>query len=62
MSAVVSMPTVPLQGLTDIRVPLILSVQRDRFHGDFPVRVHVTRSDDARDTTLASATFLGPTP
>ena len=29
--------------------PLFLSVPRDRFQGDFPVRVRVVRTDDARD-------------
>jgi cytochrome c oxidase accessory protein FixG len=60
MTAVVSMPTVTLQPLAGTRVPLILSVPRDRFRGAFPVNVRVTRADDPRDSTLASAPFLGP--
>jgi cytochrome c oxidase accessory protein FixG len=60
MTAVVSMPSVTLPGLSDARVPVILSVPRERFHGDFPVRVHVERASDQRDSAVATATFLGP--
>jgi cytochrome c oxidase accessory protein FixG len=60
MTAVVSMPSVTLQPLSDTRVPVILTVPRDRFHGDFPVRLQVSRAGDPRDATVATATFLGP--
>jgi cytochrome c oxidase accessory protein FixG len=60
MTAVVPMPSVTLPPLSDTRVPLFLSVPRERFHGGFPVRVHVTPTDELRETTDVSATFLGP--
>jgi cytochrome c oxidase accessory protein FixG len=60
MAVVVPMQTVTLAALADIRVPVFLSVPRDGFHGDFPVRVTVVRGGDARDSTLVTGTFLGP--
>ncbi len=60
MTAVVSMPSVTLQALSDARVPLVLSMRKERFHGGFPIKVNVTRAGDPRDATLVSATFLGP--
>jgi cytochrome c oxidase accessory protein FixG len=60
LSAVVSMPAVTLPALSDARIPIILSVSRSAFHGDFAVRARVTRAADPRDTLVVSATFLGP--
>jgi cytochrome c oxidase accessory protein FixG len=60
MTAVLPMPTVTLPALSDTHVPVFLSVPRERFHGGFPVRVRVSRSDDARDTLLVAGSFLGP--
>lgn len=62
MSVVLPMPTVALPSLSDANVPMFLSVSKDDFPGDFPVRVHVTRVGDERDAVTVSATFLGPTP
>jgi cytochrome c oxidase accessory protein FixG len=60
MTAVVPMTNVSLPPLSDMRVPVIVSVPRDRVVGDFPVRVRVARADDLRDVTLVTAPFLGP--
>lgn len=60
MSVVVPMQTVTLAPLRDMRVPVFLSVPTAVFHGDFPVRVNVVRVGDARDSTLVTGTFLGP--
>jgi cytochrome c oxidase accessory protein FixG len=60
LTAVVPMRTVTLQALSDTRVPVFLSLPREAFHADFPVRVDVVRADDARDATVVTGTFLGP--
>jgi cytochrome c oxidase accessory protein FixG len=61
MSAVVPMQTVTLAALDGTRVPVFLSVPRDAFHGQFPVRARVVRADDPRDVVTVEGTFLGPT-
>jgi cytochrome c oxidase accessory protein FixG len=60
MSSVLPMPVLTVDSLSDARVPLFLSVPRDRFHDGFPVRVRVARVDDDRDALVVVATFLGP--
>jgi cytochrome c oxidase accessory protein FixG len=60
MTAIVPMRSVTLQALSDTRVPVFLSVPRASFLADFPVRVDVVRADDARDATVVTGTFLGP--
>jgi cytochrome c oxidase accessory protein FixG len=60
VSVVVPLPTVTVQPLGDARVPMFLSMPREHFRSDLPVRVRVRRTDDVRDTTTASSTFLGP--
>jgi cytochrome c oxidase accessory protein FixG len=60
MSVTLPMPTVTLSALSDVRVPVFVSVPRERFHGDFPVHVRVVRTDDARDSLRVTGRFLGP--
>jgi cytochrome c oxidase accessory protein FixG len=60
MSVVLPMPTVSIDALSDARVPLFLSVPRDRFHGGFPVGVRVVRLADEKDARVVAGTFLGP--
>ena len=60
MSVVLPVSTVSVGALTDTRVPLFLSVPRDRFQRDVPVRVRIVRADDARDEATVTGTFLGP--
>jgi cytochrome c oxidase accessory protein FixG len=60
MNVVLPLPTVTVDSLADTRIPMFLSVPRDRFHGDVAVRIHVVRAGDARDATTVAATFLGP--
>jgi cytochrome c oxidase accessory protein FixG len=60
LSVLLPMSTVQVGSLTDARVPMFLSIPRDRFTRDVPIRVHVTRVDDARETTAVAGTFLGP--
>ena len=60
MTVVMPMPTVRLAPLADVRVPVFLSVPRDRFHGDFPVRASITREGDASNVVHVAGTFLGP--
>ena len=62
MSAIVPMQTVSIAGLDGTRVPVFLSVPREQFHGDFPVRARVSRVGDPRDVVTVTGTFLGPTP
>jgi len=54
------MQKVNLAPLADMRVPVFLSVPRDAFQGDFPVRVNVVRSGAAGESILVTGTFLGP--
>jgi cytochrome c oxidase accessory protein FixG len=60
MSVVLPVPTVTLPSLSDARVPVFLSVPRERFHSGFPFRVHVFRTGDVGDSQLVTGTFLGP--
>jgi cytochrome c oxidase accessory protein FixG len=60
MSALVPIPTITVDSLGDARVPVFLTVPRGGFHSEFPVRVRVFRTADPRDTSVATATFLGP--
>ena len=60
MTVVMSMPAVTLPALSDTRVPVFLSIPRERFRQGFPVRVHVLRADDRRDSITVAGTFLGP--
>jgi cytochrome c oxidase accessory protein FixG len=60
MNVVLPMPTVHLAPLADVRVPVFLSVPRDRFTGDFPLHASIVRRDDARAVVKVAGTFLGP--
>jgi cytochrome c oxidase accessory protein FixG len=60
MGVVLPIPTVTLGSLSDARIPMFLSMPRDRCHGDLVVRVRVTRTDDLGDAATVAATFLGP--
>ncbi|HEY3820296.1 MAG TPA: cytochrome c oxidase accessory protein CcoG [Polyangiaceae bacterium] len=60
MTVVLPVPTVTLPPLSDARVPVFLSVPRDRYRASFPLRARVTRADDPRDAVLVTGTFLGP--
>jgi cytochrome c oxidase accessory protein FixG len=60
MDAVLPVQRVQVEPMASTRLSLVLVVPSERFHGDFPVRVHVTRDADARDVLVAMGTFLGP--
>ncbi len=60
MTAVIPMATVSVPALSDVRVPLFLSLPRERFRSDFAIRVHVARSGSEAHGAVVSATFLGP--
>ncbi len=60
MTVVLPMPTLAVNPLSDARVPLFLSVPRDRFQSGFLVHVRVARAADARDAQVVAGTFLGP--
>jgi cytochrome c oxidase accessory protein FixG len=60
MSVVLPMDAIDVPSLSDARVPLFLSVPRDRFQGGFPVRIRVVRAADERDACVVTGTFLGP--
>lgn len=60
MTAVIPMTNVSIPALSDVRVPVFLSLPRERFRGDFALRVHVARSGGEAHGALVSATFLGP--
>ncbi len=62
MTVVVPIPTVSVDSLSDVRVPLFLSVPREQFHAEFPVRVRIGRLEPAGEAIVVTATFLGPTP
>jgi cytochrome c oxidase accessory protein FixG len=62
MAVLVPIPIVSVASLGDARVPVFLTVVRSSFHAEFPVRVHVTRVDDAKDDVVVTGTFLGPRP
>jgi cytochrome c oxidase accessory protein FixG len=61
MQAVVPMETVSVDAMASARLSVVLVVPRERFHGDFPVRMRVVRDADNGDEVAATATFLGPT-
>lgn len=60
MTVILPTPTVTIPPLSDVRVPVFLSVLRETFRDDFPVHVLVVRTDDVRDAVPVSGTFLGP--
>lgn len=60
LTAALPAQDVAVQPMASTRVPLLLTVPRASFHGDFPVRVHVVRVAGARDELTVTATFLGP--
>jgi cytochrome c oxidase accessory protein FixG len=60
MTALVPMPTVTVEPLADTRVPLFLTVGRERFHAEFPVRVRVARTAAPLAVSTVIATFMGP--
>ncbi len=60
MTAVIPMPSVEVDALGDVRVPLFLDVPRDAFHTEFPVTVRIASSHASDQTTVVTGTFLGP--
>ncbi|HLK39880.1 MAG TPA: 4Fe-4S dicluster domain-containing protein, partial [Polyangiaceae bacterium] len=60
VTVVLPMPSVAIAPMADARVPLFLSVPRDTFRAEFPVRVRVVRTADERDARAVTGTFLGP--
>jgi cytochrome c oxidase accessory protein FixG len=60
MTVVLPMERVAVQPMSSTRVPLFLTVPRDGFRAEFPVRVHVVREADAHDEVTTGAPFLGP--
>ncbi len=60
MTAVVPMSEVPVESLGNVRVPVFLTVPRERFAGDFPVRIRVAPVDEPREIVAVTGTFLGP--
>jgi polyferredoxin len=60
MSVVLPMHSVSVEPLSDARVPIFLSVPRDRFRSGFPVRVRIVRAADEQDARVVAGTFLGP--
>jgi cytochrome c oxidase accessory protein FixG len=63
MSALVAMPTVTIPPLGNARVPVFLSVPRERFHREFSVQLRVAHDDPgsgAARAALVTGTFLGP--
>ncbi len=60
MSVLIPMTSVLLPSLGDARVPIFLSVPRDRFHREFAVRLHIARNDNPSRIATVVATFLGP--
>jgi cytochrome c oxidase accessory protein FixG len=60
MAVVLPMASLSIAPMADARVPLFLSVPRDRLRGEFPVRVRVVRAADERDVRVVTGTFLGP--
>jgi cytochrome c oxidase accessory protein FixG len=64
MTAIVPLPTVSVESMGSVRVPVFLSVPREAFNGDFPIHVRVvadgdTSGDPTKEKTL-TALFLGP--
>jgi cytochrome c oxidase accessory protein FixG len=60
LDAVVPMPVVAVPSLGDVRVPVFLSMPREGFHREFPVRVRVAREGATTPPVVVSGTFLGP--
>jgi len=60
MSALVPMPTVTVDALGDVRVPLFVTVPRAMFRSEFPVHVRVTPLEGGEAPTTVTASFLGP--
>lgn len=60
VGVVLPMANVSVAPLSDVRVPVFLSVPRADFHGDFAVHARVVREADERDAIRVTGTFLGP--
>jgi cytochrome c oxidase accessory protein FixG len=60
MSAVLPMTTVSVAALSDVRVPVFLTIPRDRFRRDVALRIHVARTGSPSGGAVVSGTFLGP--
>jgi cytochrome c oxidase accessory protein FixG len=60
LAVVLPMARVSVAPLSDVRVPVFLSVPRAEFRGDFSVRARVVREDDPSDAIRVTGTFLGP--
>jgi hypothetical protein len=60
MGALVPMATVSIPALGDARIPVFLTVPRDRFRGEFPVHLRVARDDNPARAAIVSGIFLGP--
>ncbi len=60
MSILLPMTTVTVSPLGNVRVPVFLTVPRDQFRGEFPVRIRVVHDGGRRDAATVTGTFLGP--
>lgn len=60
VGVVLPMSNVSVAPLSDVQVPVFLSVPRAEFHGDFSLRARVVREDDLNDAIRVTGTFLGP--
>jgi hypothetical protein len=60
MTVLLPMTIVVVPALGDVRVPMFLSVPRDRFQREFSIRVHVVHDDNRSGTAIVTGTFLGP--
>ncbi|HXX70585.1 MAG TPA: cytochrome c oxidase accessory protein CcoG, partial [Polyangiaceae bacterium] len=60
MSVVVPIPSVTVASLSDARVPIFLSMSRDRSACSVPVHVRVARSASGEDSKQVTGSFLGP--
>jgi cytochrome c oxidase accessory protein FixG len=60
MTAVVPLSTVSVEPMGSVRIPVFLSMPRDAFAGEFPVKVRVVEDTGGGVVKTMSATFLGP--
>ncbi|MGA3123339.1 MAG: cytochrome c oxidase accessory protein CcoG [Polyangiaceae bacterium] len=60
MRALVSIPTPRVSSLSDVRIPVFLSVSRHRFRSDLPFRIRISRDDGSGRPVVVSGMFLGP--
>lgn len=60
MGAVLPISNVTIGSLADARVPIFLSMPRDRPACNVPVRIRVVRSTSGQDSKSVTGSFLGP--